>query len=634
MHGAPVSSPPANAPLPLAESARQEPLTTGQRISSGRLPARLEPHQIRRYLPTASGNGSFNFYTHDPTNLQDQRQRKEANPYPLFTKLQGFLAELSLRPENIFSIHDELEKEGDSSVPFWEYLQRQTAATAQKSQLECLQSYFQDYPEKLERLRQAPVLVPWGGYFSQRNSPWLSGVITQLFMLLKQDDDGFIAVIRDYRFPDGACAGQWQELEDALKKWQAQKIKLSGYCDKLRPPGWVQSQLQKLFPDDPEKGIHEPQGPSNMLSYWQLGRILSLVIAPPLTRKSVISQLVRGQADPDRFSTSDLMNAFLTDSRELLARSWTLFKSDSSARIDLIALKGSLLHLCLQQVHDTTCRRSHSLSRTGFDEARLVNAINYRIGSIDDVLDCIAQYRQYTGGQWCVDPDDPQDQEMTAVSLTRLREYMSHLKRPKKPFLSGVNCAPMAVPSATIADKPLDSTDPPRGVFYVSTGDEVLEKGVEEVVRESPVTARELCNIGESADISTAKKLDSYIQYTSNCIRFRPMYLGMKSIEFTASFSRSETHASLVTAVSQTCGYDLMHPLLTITPVPVYLVTDAVSLSDFQLSDVPDQDIFWLPIKRSFQFVSDRGVKAIAQWPGGTHPVPGASAILQEAVRE
>lgn len=610
MHGAPVSSPLANPQSALTEPALP---TVARRTSSGRLPARLEPSQIRRYLPTTSCGGGFDFYTHIAANLQDQSQSSEPNPYPLFKTSKGFLVELSLRPGNIFSIHDELEREGDCTVTFWEYLQQQRAATGQKSELDCLQSYFQDYPQKLERLRKAPVLVPWGGYFSQYNSPWLSGVITQLFMLLKQDDDGFIAVIRDL-FPP---AGQRQELDSELEEWQAQKEKISGCGHRFRPPGWVQSQLQKLFPDGSKKGICEPQSPSNMLSYWQLGRILSLVIAPPLTRKSVISQLVSGQADPDHFSTSDLMDAFLTDSRELLARSWTLYRSDCSARTDLVALKGSLHYLCLQQVCKST--RSHSPSRTGFDEARLVNAINCRIGSIDDVLDCVAQYRQRDCKQWCVDPDDWQDLEVTAVSLTQLGEYISHLRRPKQPFLSGVNCAPMAAPSATIADKPLNSVDPARGVFYIATGDGVLEKGVEEVIRESPVTARELCNIGRSEDISTATELDRYIQFTANCMRFRPMYLGMKAIEFTASFSRSETHASLATAISQTCGYDLMHPLLTITPVPFYQMTEAVNLSDFELSDVPRQNIFWLPVKRSFQFLSDRGVKAIAQWPG-EHP--------------
>ena len=615
MHGAPVSSLSANPQSPLTERAGQAPLTVARRSSSGRVPARLKPSQIRRFLPTASCGGGFDFYTHIPANLQDQSQHSEPNPYPLFKTSKGFLVELSLRPGNIFSIHDELEREGDSTVTFWEYLQRHRAATGQKSELDCLQSYFQDYPQKLERLRKAPVLVPWGGYFSQHNSPWLSGVITQLFMLLKQDDDGFIAVISDL-FPPG---GQWRELESELKEWQAQKEKISGCGQRFRPPGWVQSQLQKLFPDDPKKGISEPQSRSNMLSYWQLGRILSLVIAPPLTRKSLISQLVRGQADPDHYSTSDLMDAFLTDSRELLARSWTLFRSGCSAGTDLVALKGSLHYLCLQQVRKSIRKRSHSLSRTGFDEARLVNAINCRIGSIDDVLNCMAHYQQHACRQWCVDPDDWQDLEVTAVSLIQLREYISRLKRPKKPFLSGVNYAPMAAPSATIADKPLDSADPARGVFYIATGDTVLEKGVEELVRESPVTARELCNIGRSADISTATEVDRYIQYTANCIRFRPMYHGMKTIEFTASFSRSETHASLVTAISQTCGYDLMHPLLNITSVPFYLVTDAVNLSDFELSDVPGQNIFWLPVKRRFQFLSDRGVKAIAQWPG-EHP--------------
>ena len=615
MHGAPVSSPSASPRSPRIEPAGQVPPTVARCTSSGRLPARLEPSQIRRYLPTTSCGGGFDFYTHIPANLQDQSQRSEPNPYPLFKMSKGFLVELSLRPGNIFSIHDELEREGDSTVTFWEYLQRQKVATGQKSALGCLQSYFQDYPQKLERLRKAPVLVPWGGYFSQHNSPWLSGVITQLFMLLKQDDDGFIALIRDL-FPP---AGQQRELESELKEWQAQKEKISGRGQRFRPPGWVQSQLQKLFPDDPKKGICESQSPSNMLSYWQLGRILSLVIAPPLTRKSVVSQLVRGQADPDHFSTSDLMDAFLTDSRELLARSWTLYSSDCSARTDLVALKGSLHYLCLQQVGKSTRKWSHSLSRTGFDEASLVNAINCRIGSIDDVLDCMAHYQQHACRQWCVDPDNSQDLEVTAVSLTQLGEYISHLRRPKQPFLSGVDCAPMAAPSATIADKRLNSADPARGVFYIATGDAVLEKGVEELVRESPVTARELCNIGRSADISTATELDRYIQYAANCMRFRPMYLGMKAIEFTASFSRSETHASLVTAISQTCGYDLMHPLLTITPVPFYQVTDAVNLNDFELSDVPGQNIFWLPVKRSFQFLSDRGVKAIAQWPG-EHP--------------
>lgn len=608
MHGAPVSSPSANSPL--TEPALP---TVARRTSSGRLPARLEPSQIRRYLPTTSCGGGFDFYSHIPANLQDQSKRSEPNPYPLFKTSKGFLVELSLRPGNIFSIHDELEREGDCTVTFWQYLRQQRAATGQKSALDCLQSYFQDYPQKLERLREAPVLVPWGGYFSQHNSPWLSGVITQLFMLLKQGDDGFIAVIRDLFPPVG------QELESELEEWQAQKEKISGCGLRFHPPGWVQSQLRKLFPDNPKKAICEPQSPSNMLSYWQLGRILSLVIAPPLTRKSVISQLVSGQADPDHYSTSDLMDAFLTDSRELLARSWTLYRSHCSASTDLVALKGSLHYLCLQQVCKSTRKWSHSPSRTGFDEARLVNAINCRIGSIDDVLDCMAQYQQRDCKRWCVDPDDWQDLEVTAVSLTQLGEYISHLRRPKQPFLSGVNCAPKATPSATIADKPLNSADPARGVFYIATGDGALEKGVEEVIRESPVTARELCNIGRNEDISTATELDRYIQFTANCMRFRPMYLGMKAIEFTASFSHSETHASLVTAISQTCGYDLMHPLLTITPVPYYQVTDAVKLSDFELSDVPGQNIFWLPVKRSFQFLSDRGLKAIAQWPG-EHP--------------
>ena len=620
MHGAPVSSPSASAQLPLADRpSRQELVSNGQRTSSGRLPVQLQPSQVRRYLPTTSRVGTFDFYTHDPTDLQDQSLGCEPNPLPFFSASQGFLAELSLKPSNVFSIHDELEREGDSTVTFWEYVQRQSASTSQtstsqKSELECLQSYFHDYPEKLERLRLAQVLVPWGGYFSQRNSPWLCSVITQLFMLLKPNDDGFIAVIRDWCFLTGACAGQWRELENELQEWQEVKNEVSGRYLKFQTRGWVCRQLQNLFPDSLSGERCDPQAPpANMLSYWQLGRIFSLVIAPPLTRKNLIEQLVRGQADPDRVSTNALMDAFLTEPKELLARSWTLLKNDYSAKTDLITLKGSLHHLCLQLVRDITCRWSHDRGFGKFDETCLVNAINERIGSIDDVLDCIAQYRQHAFGRWCVDPNGPEVVEVTAVCLTQLRKHLSHLKQPVKPFSSGVNCVPMATPCAAIADKPLNSADPARGIFYIATGDEVLEKSLEEMILQSSVTARELCNMGQSADISTPRELDSYLQYIANCIHFRPMYLGMKTIEFTACFSRSETHAAILTAVSQTLGYDLMHPLLTITPVPIYLLTDADRLRDFQLSDVPDEDVFWLPIKRSFHFVSDRGIKAIAQ---------------------
>ena len=616
MHGAQVSSPPASAQLPLADgSSRQNLVGTGQRMLSGRLPVRLQPSQVRRYLPTTSRVvGTFDFYTHDPTDLLDQNLGCEPNPLPFFTASQGFLAELSLKPNNVFSIHDELEREGDATVTFWEYVQRQSSGTSQKSELDCLRCYFQDYPEKLERLRLAPVLVPWGGYFSQRNSPWLCSVITQLFMLLKPNDDGFIAVIRDWCFLTGACAGQWQELENELREWQDDKNEVSGRYLKFQTRGWVCRQLQHLFPDSPSEESCGPQAPpANMLSYWQLGRILSLVIAPPLTRKNLIEQLVRGQADPDRFSTSALMDAFLTEPKELLARSWTLLKNDYSAKTDLITLKGSLHHLCLQLVRDITCRWPHKHGFGKFDETRLVNAINQRIGSIDDVLDCIAQYRHHAFGRWCVDPKAPEAVEVTALCLTQLRKYLSRLQQPVKPFSSGVNCAPMATPCAAIADKPLDCADPARGIFYIATGDEVLEKSLEEVVRQSPVTARELCNMGQSADISTPEELDGYLQYIANCMHFRPMYLGMKTIEFTASFSRSETHAAMLTAVSQALGYDLMHPLLTKTSVPIYLLTDADRLRDFQLSDVPDEDVFWLPIGRSFRFVSDSGVKAIAQ---------------------
>ena len=613
MHGAPVSSPPASARLPLTdEPSRQELLGTGQRMSSGRLPVRLQPAQVRRYLPTTSRVGTFDFYTHDPTDLQDQSLGCEPNPLPFFSASQGFLAELSLKPDNVFSIHDELEREGDSTLTFWEYVQRQSSDTSQKSELDCLQCYFQDYPEKLERLRLAPVLVPWEGYFSQRNSPWLYSVITQLFMLLKPDDDGFIAIIRDWGSLTGACAGQWRELDNELHHWQEDKNEASGRYLKFQTWGWVCRQLQHLFPDSPPEEDCDPQA-ANMLSYWQLGRIFSLVIAPPLTRKNLIKQLVRGQADPDCFSTSALMDALLTEPTELLARSWTLLNNDCSANTDLITLKGSLHHLCLKLVHDITCRWPYNYGVGKFDETRLVNAINRRIGSIDDVLDCIAQYRHHAFGRWCVDPKEPEAVEVTALRLSQLRKHLSQLQQPVKPFSSGVNCAPVAIPCAAIADKPLDCADPARGIFYLATGDEVLEKSLEEMIRQSPVTARELCNMGQNADISTAKELDSYLRYIANCIRFRPMYLGMKTIEFTASFSRSETHAALLTAVSQTLGCDLMHPLLTKTPVPIYLLRDVGRLRDLQLSDVPDEDIFWLPIGRRFHFVSDRGVKAIAQ---------------------
>ena len=608
MHSAPVSSAPASAQLPLAD---QELVGSGQRTSSGRLPALLQPSQVRRYLPTTSRFvGPFDFYTHNPVDLQDQSLNCEPNPVPFFSASQGFLAELSLKPNNVFSIHDELEREDDATVTFWDYVQRQSSGTSQKSELDCLQCYFQDYPEKLERLRLAPVLVPWEGYFSQRNSPWLYSVITQLFMLLTPNDDGFIAVIRDWSCLTGACAGQWRELEHELRKWQDDKNEASGRYLKFHTQGWVSRQLQHLFPDSaPEESCE----PANMLSYWQLGRIFSLVIAPPLTRKNLIEQLVRGQADPARFSTSALMDAFLTEPKELLARSWTLLQDDCSGNTDLIALKNSLHHLCLQLVRDITCRWSHKHGFGKFDETRLVNAINQRIGSIDDVLDCIAQYRHQAFGRWCVEPNAPEAVEVTALCLTRLKKHLSHLQQPVKPFSSGVNCAPMATPCAAIADKPLDSTDPARGIFYLATGDEFLAKSLEEVIRQSPVTARELCNLGQDADISTAKELDSYLQYIANCIHFRPMYLGMKTIEFTAFFSRSETHAALLTAVSQTLGSDLMHPLLTIKPVPIYLLSNADRLRDLQLSDVPDEDVFWLPIRRSFHFFADRGVKAIAQ---------------------
>ena len=610
MQGAPVSSMPASTQLPLAD---QELVGSGQRTSSGRLPARLQPSQVRRYLPTTSRVvGSFDFYTHNPADLQDQSLGCEPNPVPFFSASKGFLAELSLKPNNVFSIHDELEREDDTTVTFWEYVQRQSSGSAQKSELDCLQCYFQDYPEKLERLRLAPVLVPWEGYFSQRNSPWLCAVITQLFMLLKPNDDGFIAVIRDWSCLTGACGGQWRELEHELLGWQDDKNEASGRYLKFQTQGWVGRQLQHLFPDALPGENCDPQA-ANMLSYWQLGRIFSLVIAPPLTRKSLIEQLVRGQADPGRCSTSALMDAFLTEPKELLARSWTLLQDDCSGKTDLIALKNSLHHLCLQLVRDITCGWSHRHGFGKFDGTRLVNAINQRIGSIDDVLDCIAQYRHQALGRWCVEPNEPEAVEVTALCLSQLKKHLSHLQQPVKPFSSGVNCAPMATPCAAIADKPLNSTDPARGIFYLATGDEFLEKSLEEVIQQSPVTARELCNLGQDADISTAKELDSYLQYIANCIHFRPMYLGMKTIEFTAFFSRSETHAALLTAVSQTLGYDLMHPLLTKTSVPIYLLPDADRLRDLQLSDVPDEDIFWLPIGRRFHFVSDRGVKAIAQ---------------------
>ncbi len=571
---------------------------------SGRAVMPLEPCQVERYFPLSSC-GRFNFYTHRAANLQDQSFNTEDHTFPKKYMPEGVLAQLNLKQENLFSIHDELELEGGDSSSFWQYFQQHSATMPEHNELECLLHYFRDYPDKLKRLQQAPVLAPWDGYFSQRNSPWLYSVITQLFLLLKENEDGYIAVIHDETSGNGRTIIGGRQLnpeeqaQRPMEQWAPRPFR-----HKATPAKPLRTMLDEALAN--HKASPDSQQKPVILSDSQLGQILSRISAPSLTRKKLVDDLVKLQSDVDQFSTDDLRNAFFSpssDPQERLYRAWTLYKGGATACTDLIALKSSLLYLVRERLDDPILKQSNNNGQCY--DSWLVNTINHRIHGIDDVLDCIAAFRGTLVGHRCLDLGDERV-KVTAVSLANFRKFVSFLKESPLSFRSYAGSAPTPVPCDFIACKPLDSEDTARGVFYISTGNDCLAKGVEEVVRESPITARELCNIGQNGDISTRESLDCYLQFSANCIYGRPAYLGVNQIEFTALFSRSEVHQSLMTMISQVCGYDLMHPLLSIKPVPVVAPAIEGAMQD-------SEDVHWLPIKRSFRFLSDNGVKAIAQ---------------------
>ena len=571
------------------------------RPCSSRLP-------VRRYLPVSS-EGVMYFYSHQADNWKDTSKNIENHEFPPKYMREGFLAELELSPGDLFSTHDELELEGGPSPSYWQYRHQKSTSAPEKGELQCLQDYFQEYPEKLKHLQQAPVLVPWSGYFSQRNSPWLSSVITQLFLSLKKDQEGFVAVIRDDQGAGKSTAGQWQSINREVEQWKCQKPL---HCELF-------GQHENLDQASPQQDMHicgypgSGQTARGILSVEEFGHILSRVVAPPLTRKNLIQQLVKNQANLDDCSTDELMQAFLGriyDPDEKITRAWTLYQGDSGSQTDLIALKGSLRHLCREQLIDRASYSEHQIPRmnngNSFDDAWLVDTINQRISNIDDVLKCITAYQKRTVARHCVDPKDGR-LEVTAVSLKNLRKFRQFLNQcPPKEFSSGVRKCPVSTPCNVIEARSVYSNSVPRGVFYISTGDNTLQKGVAELIMESPITARELCNIGQNADISTQVALEKYLQFSMNCIHYRPMYLGMRTSEFTAAFSRSETHSALMTMINHVCDYALMHPLLTITPIPVPVPDDSRGNGDPHCLNE-----YVLPIKRSFSFIPDVGIQAI-----------------------
>lgn len=537
-----------------------------------------------RYLPFTP-SGRFNFYTHRAADLQSTSLNREPHHFAGAQMSKGFLAEISPDPDQIFSIHDQLELENGSTPTFWEYLQNNAENNPEKNELDYLQDYFREYPDKLVNLKHASVLAPWSGYYSQRNSPWLSSVVTQLFLLLKKDEEAFIAVI-----PHKSASGR-----------NAQPMASQCSADILPTP-------------ESAAAAHSNQYSQDLLSDREFGQILSRVIAPPLTRKHLIAQLMGKLGPVDQYSTHQLVETFMgsvPDPDEKLFKSWMLFKGNCSKNTDLITLKSSLYLLCQEQINDSTCRSEHGIGTetAQANNIRLNNTINHRIQGIDDVLQCLASFRSEPIEKTCTDYHSGKKIKVTAVSSKHLKKYIGTLQ--PRCFKATRTPRPVTEPYNSLKHDRAFADDSARGIFYISTGNEQLEKGVEEVIRESPITAKELCNIGGNADISSQPNLDRYLQFTTNSVYYRPAYLGLKPPGFTASYSRSETLSALMSMINQLSGRTIIHPVLTISTVPVSTTRRTV-IPDHELQESQAEGLCWLPVKRSFRFLSDRGVKAMA----------------------
>lgn len=448
-----------------------------------------------------------------------------------------------------------------------------------------LQDYFREYPDKLANLKHASVLAPWSGYYSQRNSPWLSSVVTQLFLLLKKDEEAFIAVI-----PDKSSSERNVQPMDS------------------------QCSADILQTTESAAATHSNQYSHDLLSDQEFGRILSRIIEPPLTRKHLIAQLMGKLGPVDQYSTHQLVEAFMgsvPNPDERIFKSWMLFKGDCSRNTDLITLKSSLSLLCQEQINDSTCRSEHGIgtATAQANNIRLNNTISRRIQGIDYVLQCLASFRSEPIEKTCVDYHSGEKVKVTAVSSKHLKEYIGAFQ--PRCFKATQTPKPVTEPCNSLKHDRAFADDSARGVFYISTGNNRLEKGVEEVIRESPVTARELCNIGQNANISSQSELDAYMQFTTNCVYYRPTYLGLESPGFTASYSRSETHSALISMINQLSDREVIHPVLAISTVSVSTTSRAV-IPDHELQERQGEDLCWLPVKRSFRFLSDRGVKAMA----------------------
>jgi hypothetical protein len=99
-----------------------------------------------------------------------------------------------------------------------------------------------------------------------------------------------------------------------------------------------------------------------------------------------------------------------------------------------------------------------------------------------------------------------------------------------------------------------------EGLFFISTGAKKIEKGVDELVRKTPISAKELCNDGVS--VLNKNNMHELINSYSSMINKRPEYMGVDDIKFTSFFSRDPLYVSILQSVGFASGYSsvTIHP--------------------------------------------------------------------------